>query len=231
MAVAVLSDIVARVQALVNDTPAAVYTQAVLLPYINTAQDEVAAALRNHGVAFTKFRSSVLTVTAGTTSLYIGSSPTLPTNLVEPITMWERPSGGAEQDFYPMFGPSTLPNYGQNQTLTYWDYYQDATNGPTILTLGATTNREVRIDYYGDLTSFASSGDKLLIYGAQNVVAYRTASLVCLSRGDNDGAQAFNLVYEKNLGTLCSEQVKEGQARPGRRLPARGIARYLIVGR
>lgn len=231
MAVAVLSDIVTRVQALVNDSPAAVYTLAVQLPYINMAQDEVAAALRNHGVAFTKFRGSVLSVPAGTTSLYIGSTPTLPANFVEPITMWERPSGGQEQDFYPMFGPSALPNYGQNQTLTYWDFYQDLTNGPTILTLGATTTREVRLDYYGDLTSFASSSDRLLIYGAQNVLAYRTASLICASRGDNEGAQAFNTVYEKNLGTLCSEQVKEGQARPGRRLPARGIARYLIVGR
>ena len=234
MASATLNDIVAKVQNLVNDSVPQVYTLAVLLPYINMAQDELADELRNHGVGYTKFISSTLSVTAGTTALNQGSSPALPTNLVDIVSIYERPAGGAEQDFVlcqgPM-GPGGLPNFNPLTILGFWDLVMDSTNGPTVQfnpAGGATTNREIRIIYYGDVVPFAAGGDKSMFYGAQNALSYKTASLVAGSRGATADAQAFDAIWTKGKDRYCSEMVKENQSRPTRRNPYLGIGRYII---
>lgn len=234
MASATLADIVAKVQNLINDSTPQVYTQTVLLPYINMAQDDLADELRNHGAGFARFVSSTLTVTAGTTALTQSSSPAIPTNLVDVVSIYERPAGGTEQDFVLVQGPmgfSALPNWNPQTTLAFFDIVQDTTNGPTIQfnpAGGATTNREIRIIYLGDVVPFASSGDKSMFYGAQNAISFRTAAYVALSRGAMQEAQTFNSEWTKAKDSYCMQAVKENQSRPVRRQPWLGIGRYLI---
>jgi hypothetical protein len=228
MASATLADIVTKVQNLVGDPSGQVYTQAVLLPYVNMAQDEMADELRNNGVGEATFVNSVITVPANTTVLNQGSTPPIPTNLVVPLSLYERTVGGAEQDFTLINGPQILPNFNASTTLGFWNFVQDTTNGPTIQFIGATTAREVRILYYGDVNNLSAGGDKLLFYGAQNAISYKVASLVAASRGNGEGAQGFDALWQKGKDRFVSEMVKTMQARPGRRAPWLGVGRYII---
>jgi hypothetical protein len=229
MASATLADIVAKVQALVNDS--VYYTQAVLLPDINIAQDELADELRNNGVGQTKFINPVATITAGTTGWMQTTSPALPLNLVEPLVLYERAVGASEQDFIPMIGPGTIPNTSTSTALLYWDWIMSATNGPTIQfnpAGGATVDREVRLIYLGDLTPFAASGDKSMFYGAQNALSYKTASLVSASRGGTEGVQDYDTAWTRAKTRYIEEMVKVNQGVTGRRRPWLGAGRYLV---
>lgn len=230
MASYTLADLVAKAQALLNDS--VYYTSAVLVPYINIAQDELGDTLRNNGVAQTKFVSSVLTVTAATTALSQSSSPALPANLVEPILLFERSVGAQEQDFVLMIGPATIPNVNPGTSLVYWDWDMDSTNGPTIQFNpggGATSNREVRIIYYGEPVPFSVGTDKSMYLGAENAIVYKTCALVGGSRGNVTMAQAFDGEWQKASMRYVEEMVKENQAVPGRRQPWLGGGRYLIA--
>lgn len=222
------ADLSAKVGALLNDTT--YYTQAVLLPYLNIAQDELADFLRNSGVGQTKFWTTITNMPAATTALYQASTPALPLTLVEPIQIYERATGAAEQDFVMMIGPATIPNINAGTSLVYWDWIMDVTNGPTIQfnpSGGATSARDLRIYYYGEVTPLGTGAESMFL-GGETAIIYKTAALVAASRGNLNGAQAFQEMYDRASHTYVSEMIKENQAVPGRRQPWLGGGRYLI---
>jgi hypothetical protein len=215
---------------LVNDQAGVVYTDAVLLPYTNTALDMLTADLRAAGAPYIKIRGAFLSVPSSTTpvTLTTASSPALPAALIEPLQLWERQASGAEQDYVPMEGPFTLPNFPPSSTLRFWDYAGDATNGFQIQLLGATATREVRIDGLYDVTQFVNTSDAVLIPGSTNAIAFRTAALIAGSRGDDNGAQTFNNIANAETEKLIAAEIMVQQAHPVRRQPAMGASRYLV---
>jgi hypothetical protein len=232
MASYTLTDLVTKSQALLNDTGGTYYTLAILTPYIDLAVDELDSVLRNNGVPQTKFVSSVLTVTAGTIVLNQGSSPAIPANLVEPLLIFERAVGGAEQDFIQLIGPATIPNVNVGTSLVYWDLVMDSSNGLTIQfnpAGGASSNREIRIIYEGEVVPMSSGSDKSVFLGAENAIVYKTCTLVAGSRGNGTAVQGFEDQWIKARDRYVEEQVKLNQAVPGRRQPWLGGGRYLIA--
>jgi hypothetical protein len=228
MASATLNDLVTKTQNLVGDPTGQTYSLSVLTPYANLAQDEMADELRNNGVGEATFVGTVITVPANTTTITQTTSPAFPANLVAPLSLYERTPGGAEQDFTLINGPQILPNFNPSTTLGFWNFIQDVTNGPTIQFIGATTAREVRIVYYGDVNNLSGGSDKVLFYGAQNAIAYKMASLCAASRGNGEGAQGFDALWQKAKDRYVSEMTKMMQARPMRRAPWLGVGRYII---
>jgi hypothetical protein len=219
-----LSSIVARVQALLNDVSALDVSTTVLIPFINMAQDDLLERMRAEGIQRARFRNS-FTVTAGTTSLTPGTSPLafVTGDAFQPDSMWEAPTGGAVQDYTPMVGPRQLPDMAQTGTLGFWDW-----NGGTVNLLGATVDRLVRLDWFGNLPGFGLPTDQVQVLGSTNALSYMTAEAVLRARGDIPMSQVFRDKSEEYINRILCEEIREAQTVPDRRVPMRGYPRYPI---
>src|SRR5256714_10302034 len=128
--------ITALVRSLLNDAQGNLFTDAVLLPYANSAYRKVQRALSNAG-AGGFLQDDVLLVVSGVTqtdtslqvSITDASAPPnpLPTDLLLPLKLWESP-GGSTQDFIEMVDLSQhggLPSRTQGLTLSIWEWRGD----------------------------------------------------------------------------------------------------------
>lgn len=195
------SDITALVRALMNDQGGQLYTDSYLLPFVNSAYRQVQITLANVGMqTFTEdeYIMSIPAVTAVDPGLQVwvnftgihgnvtpADTPLLPQNLVEPISLWERPTGSTDI-FVPMYdltshgGIQSLP---QVTNLRYWEWRQDQLNF-----LGATAENDVRMRYKAGMTVFTIDGSgnivgTLQILGALDAVAYSAAAMAGAPRG------------------------------------------------
>src|SRR2546423_8371805 len=125
--------ITALVRSLLNDAQGNLFTDAVLLPYANSAYRKVQRALGNAGAGGFLQDDVLLVVPAVSqvdTSLQVSITDAtappnqLPTDLLLPLKLWERPSGST-QDFIEMVDLSqhgVLPSRTQGLTLSIWEW-------------------------------------------------------------------------------------------------------------
>src|SRR5579884_3898437 len=128
--------ITALVRSLLNDAQGNLFTDAVLLPYVNSAYRKVQRALGNAGAG--GFLSDdvllvVPAVTAPDSSLQVSITDAtappnqLPSDLLVPLKLWERPNGSSD-DFVEMSdltGHGGLPSQPQGMNLQYWEWRAD----------------------------------------------------------------------------------------------------------
>jgi len=151
-------------------------------------------------------------------------APALPANLIVPDELWEAKLGGGNQDFYRMVGPSPIPNVAPSNTLGYWDLAEDE-----IRLLGATEDRQVRLEYWGELEGFAFppiASQAVLIGGGVNAISDLVCGYIATSRGQHELAQTFYAQAELEIDDLVNLQLKTQQQQPQRRMPYRGQGRY-----
>jgi hypothetical protein len=181
--------ITALVRSLLNDSQGNLFTDAILLPYANSAYRKVQRAIGNAGGGGFIQDDALLVVTAiagADTSLQVSITDAtappnqLPTDLLFPLKLWERPNGSTD-DFLEMVDLSQhggLPSRAQDVTLSVWEWRADG-----IYFLGATVDTQIRLRYlkaYPDLTDATSP---VLVRNAQEAIAYATAALAAWSRG------------------------------------------------
>src|SRR5690242_10452500 len=157
--------ITSLVRSLLNDAQGNLFTDTVLLPYANSAYRKLQRALGNAGGGGFIQDDALLVVTAVTqtdTSLQVSITDAtappnqLPTDLLVPIKIWERPSGSSD-DFLEMVDLTQhggLPSRVQDSTLSVWEWRADG-----IYFLGATQDIQIRLRYakaYPDLTDATS---------------------------------------------------------------------------
>lgn len=82
-------DIMDKSAALCNDTEKQRYTYAAQFPYLEIALNDFKMIAQLNNVSVSNQRSSVLTVPAGTTVISSDTIPTLPTDLVSIISLYE----------------------------------------------------------------------------------------------------------------------------------------------
>src|SRR5579864_4671719 len=153
--------ITSLVRSLLNDAQGNLFTDTVLLPYVNSAYRKMQRALGNAGGSGFLTETATLIVTAVTTpdpSLQVSitdSTPPpnqLPTDLLMPDKLWERPNGSTD-DFLEMVDLTQhggLPSRVQDVTLSVWEWRADG-----LYFLGATQDTQIRLRYlkaYPDLT-------------------------------------------------------------------------------
>src|SRR5260221_748638 len=180
--------ITSLVRSLLNDSQGNLFTDAVLLPYANSAYRKTQRALGNAGAGGFIQDDVLLVVPAVAqvdTSLQVAITDAtappnqLPTDLLVPVKIWERPNGST-QDFVEMVDLSQhggLPSRGQGLTLSVWEWRADG-----VYFLGATPCTHIRLRYlqtYPDFTDATSTG---LGRYAQEAIAYATAPLAGWSR-------------------------------------------------
>src|SRR5271157_3945557 len=158
-------------------------TQNFMFPLLNEALAEVQGELRNHGVdTFTKetiltpilvvaIKDPAVQVIVSDTGYFDGSnnypSPYVPSDLIEPILLWERQTGSTE-DFVPMKQIlDGLPSVTQSSRLRIWEW-----RGDQIVMPGATQSNDLRLRYKGSQANFVTTNDVLYIRDGAAPVAY-----------------------------------------------------------
>jgi len=181
--------ITALVRSLLNDAGGNLFTDAVLLSYVNSAYRKVQRALANIESGTFLTNNVLLVVPAlaqadasAQVSITDGTAPPnqLPTDLLVPMKLWERANGSSD-DFIEMAdltGHDGLPSEPQTPMLRYWEW---RANG--LYFLGATRDTQIRLRYqksYPDLTDATSP---VLVRHAQEAIAYAAAAMAGAARG------------------------------------------------
>jgi hypothetical protein len=216
--------ITSLVRSLLNDAQGNLFTDTVLLPYVNSAYRKMQRALGNAGGSGFLTETATLIVTAVTTpdpSLQVSitdSTPPpnqLPTDLLVPDKIWERPNGSTD-DFLEMVDLTQhggLPSRIQDVTLSVWEWRADG-----IYFLGATQDTQIRLRYlkaYPDLTDATSP---VLVRNAQEAIAYAAAALAAWARG-SPLAEKWDDAAADAIEDLISAAVRREQQSARRRRP------------
>jgi hypothetical protein len=209
---------------LLNDAAKTIFTYTVQLPYLNTALDELQETLEENNVAMTNEKSSILVVTTSMTDIGGLTGPPLPSDLIEIRGSYERLSGSTE-DFQIMSRVDFLPPFTVlTESLIYWTWQQQ-----TIQFLGATSNRDVRLDYMAAvIPAFTNvlGTETIALFNCKSFLAYRTAALCAEFIGENQSrAQDLNEFSIMALDRFLAINTKGRQASPIRRRPFMAAAK------
>ena len=224
------------VRALANDQQGQLYTDTYILPYINSAYRQVQIALANVGKQTFVEDEYVVTIPAiGTVdpglqvwlSFYgVGgnvaspdNSPTLPQELLEPLHLWERPSGSTDAfvDMVDMTSHGGLPSVPQTFNLRWWEWRTDQLNF-----VGAQQDTDIRIRFNGGFQNFTIDNNgnisgSLQVLGALDAVAYSAAAMALTPRG-SPLAAGYDTAAGRFVELLVNQEVRAQQhAGPFRR--------------
>lgn len=181
--------ITSLVRSLLNDAQGNLFTDAVLLPYLNSAYRKVQRAIGNAGGGGFIQDDALLVVTAVSqtdASLQVSISDAtappnqLPTDLLVPLKLWERPSGSTQEfdEMVDLTRHGGLPSRVQGMTLSVWERRVDG-----LWFLGATQDTQIRLRYLKAYPDFTDATSPVLVRNAQEALAYATAAGAAWSRG------------------------------------------------
>ena len=208
-----------------------IFTDPVLIPFLNIAYEQLQYELANHGVETFIKDNVVLTLTAiagadpsiqvtvSDTGYFDGAlnhnPPQLPTDLLVPLRIWERTTASSEQ-FFPMTQRKDgLPSENQQTRLRFWEW---RTAG--IVMLGALQSNDIRIRYEAVLPDVVQASDAIQIRAATGTLSFYTAALACGSRGSPAKAD-FEAQGEGSLHRMIVRGVRREQHTMHRRRPYR----------
>jgi len=216
--------ITALARSLLNDAQGNLFTDTVLLPYVNSAYRKVQRAIGNAGGGGFIQDDALLVVTAVTavdTSLQVAITDAtappnqLPTDLIVPAKIWERPNGSTD-DFLEMVDLSQhggLPSRAQDITLSVWEWRNDG-----IYFLGATQDTQIRLRYLKAYPDLSDATSPVLVRNAQEALAYAAAALAAWSRG-SPLAEKWDDAASDAIEDLIIAAVKREQQSQRRRRP------------
>jgi hypothetical protein len=180
-----VSDILDLVASLMNDTAKTSYTYTAMLPYFNIALAELQEELQLSEIPVMEKTNAAITVTVGTKIIAQGTtSNDLPLDLVEIQQLWERLSGSSDP-YVPMYKRDFLPHYLDDlpvSDLIYWTWLEQE-----VQTFGATTPRDVKIDYIKQVftNTVSSTTTAINVMNSRTFLEFRTAALCARYIGEN----------------------------------------------
>ena len=204
-------------RSIVNDAGGAVFSDVVLMPFLNSAYRELQRQLAESGVSVLVGQQDVdLPLTNGVTTTKISdvSTPQLPTDLLAPHQLWEQATGSADI-FVPMEKiTGGLPNFQPGSYLRMWEWRED-----TIQLVGATQEITVRIRYEKQLPALVLGTDPVQIRSAVDPLAYTVAAMAARSRGARALAEDMLLAAQAAIDKLIERYVRPEQFKGRRRKP------------
>lgn len=204
-------------RSLANDAAGAVFSDAVLLPFLNSAYRALQRELAESGVSVLVSQIDIdLPLTDGVTNTVISdvSTPQLPTDLLAPHQLWEQTTGSTD-----IFSPMEkitggLPNFQPAARLRMWEWRED-----TIQLIGATQETTVRIRYEKSLPAIVLGTDPLQIRSSIDPLAYAVAAMAARSRGAQALAADMFALAENAAEKLIERYVRPEQFKGRRRKP------------
>ncbi len=218
-----VGEILGIVASLMNDTARTKYTYSAMFPYFNIAIAMMQEHLELSEIPVMEKTSAAITVTTGQTVVASGTTAAdYPADLVTIQQLWERLAGSSDP-YTPMFKRDFLPHYldGIETTdLVYWTWLDQE-----IQFVGATTDREIKLDYIRQRYANSVSDTTLIIdvMNSRTYLEFKTAALCARFIGENP-TRADNLDAEAELAKerLVGINVKDKQDVQVRRKPFMG---------
>lgn len=219
-------------RSLLNDSAGNLFTDGLLIPFVNSAYRKVQRALANAGVGTFIVDNVTVVVTAvaaADASLQVvindATAPPnqLPTDLLVPVKLWERPNLSTN-DFIEMVDLTDhggLPSRPQGLTLDVWEW-----RGDGIYFLGATQDVQVRIRYQKAYPDLADATSNVLIRNAQEAIAFFAAAITAMSRG-SPLAEKWDQAGDDALEDLIVRAAQREQNTNRRRRPYSWRRAYL----
>jgi hypothetical protein len=216
--------ITALIRSLLNDSAGNLFTDGLLIPYVNSAYRKVQRALAAAGQETFLVDDVLLVVPAVTgvdPSLQVviddSTAPPnqLPTDLLVPLEVWERANLSSD-DFVQMIDVTAtggLPAIGQGITLDVWEWRADG-----LWFVGATQDTQIRLRYQKSFPDFSDGTSVVLIRNAQEAIAYSGAAMAALARG-SPLADSWDKAAQDALEDLITTTVRRDQRVGRRRLP------------
>lgn len=209
-------------RAMVNDASGAVFTDAVLLPLLNSAYRGLQRELAENGVSVLAAQQDLdlaVDPVAGVTPFEISdvSNPQLPTDCLVPHMLWERATPNTGDVFVPMEKFTSGGGMLNLQPATYlrlWEWREDKIN-----LIGATQSITVRLRYEKILPELALGADPVQIRAATDPLAFATAALAARSRGARALAQDLLGAAAMATEELIERYVRPEQVKGRRRMP------------
>jgi len=216
--------ITALVRSLLNDAAGNLFTDTLLLPYLNSAYRKVQRAIGNAGGGGFIQDDVLLVVTAVAeqdASLQVCISDAtaapnqLPTDLLVPLKIWERPNLSTQEfdEMVDLTRHGGLPSREQDVTLSVWEWRADG-----LWFLGATQDTQIRLRYMKSYPDFTDSTSPVLVRNAQEALAYATAALAAWARG-SPLAEKWDDAATDAIEDLVVAAVKREQQTARRRRP------------
>ena len=213
-----------------------------LFPKLQEAFRELQASLLMNGVPEQSNTSLVITVpalTAGTqridsnadpqdetfefttddTSLYVTPNQNLdyPTDLVEPIDLYERNVGQRDEDFVEMVPVEFIPFSSLDNMIRYWSW-----KGDSLEIAGATVSKEIKMHYRRQLRVPQINADTIGVTLGETFLSHRVAALAMRSSTIMTMpkmAPYFDSVADKYLRKIITIAVKDMQRIGYKRIP------------
>lgn len=207
---ATASTVYGIVRSLMGDDDTAVYLDATLAGPVNQAYRLVQQKLVNRGCSVLRTVSNVISLPANTTLISVASSPALPSDLMVPYQMWEKPAGAATSEFQIVQAVSTLPNRSQTDRLEEWCFA-----GGGITFVGATVAIDIKVQYELILPELTIPSAPVGIVGAEDAMAFYAAAYMANSRGQD--FKYFENKAEEAIDELVSRFTHSNQHIHGRR--------------
>lgn len=213
------SQVMDSAAALLNDTAKTIFTYDAQRPYLNMALTELREYLELNNIPLTNDSDATITVPAGSTVVAfnaVSPEPALPSDLVEPLELYER-TAGSDDDFLPMSRRQFLPPYVTiTSNLIYWAWM-----GQEIKFIGANTDIEIRIDYTKSVLPNIQDQDDAIDYiNAASFLYNRTGALCAQFIGENsERADVLNVTAQLAIDRAIGIGVKGGQSIATRRRP------------
>ena len=213
MAVATATAVLLQSAGLLNDSAQTLFTNAVLLPYLKIAFDELQIAMENYQAPFEKKVATPVTIAAGATTM------TAPTDMVRPMNLWERQQGSiVPEDYVEMIETNWDPKVSPVRELNYWAWVGNAFVFPA-----ATTDRQVLLEYVATLTDPAiPASDSVQLQRVHVFLQYRVAALAAeYIMQDDVRAASLNADAARSLDAILRAAVRSNQSKPAKRKPFR----------
>jgi hypothetical protein len=215
-------DALSLARALLNDTAGAVFTDALLMPLLNSAYRGLQRELAENGVSVLIEQQDLdlePDPASGITSTEISdaSSPQLPSDCLMPHMLWERATPNTTDVFVPMekftSGGSML-NLQPSSYLRLWEWREDKIN-----LIGATQAITVRMRYEKVLPEVTLGTDPIQIRASIDPLAFASAALAARSRGARALAQDLLATAQMATENLIERYVRPEQTKGRRRRP------------
>lgn len=198
---------------LLNDVGKQLYTDTILLPYVNKAYEELQSDLNKNGIQTTKEVSALFIVTAGVAPVLTTNDIT---NLIQPLALFERPSGSTSL-FNEMIEKDWEPEIDRTDQLRYWVWRENE-----IKFVGALIDVQVKVRYRKSLSTLISGASAIGIIGAKQFLAARAAAVAAFAVGGSETrATTIQADAENELAKFITSEVKRNQRLVVRRKPFR----------
>jgi hypothetical protein len=217
------SEIITTVASLMNDSAQSLYTNAVCLPYLNLALDELQELFELNGIPVTNETSAAITIKSGVSELGFDTTPALPSDLIEIQQLWE--SGTGLNQWTPMIKKESIPHYLEDGTtismFLIWAWEDDR-----IKLIAADQDNDLKIDYTRSIFKtpilIKDINVNLPFTNVKTYLEYKTGALCALFIAENESrALALDSLTGTALSRALGIPIKGMQSITTRRRPFR----------